>query len=103
MPAPFAGKDKMKASPPCREGSLQEKVSPPARRKWHTREGSGPILKDKTSGRVVGGSCQDLHITPRECAWETRDGSPLRQTCRRHHYHARRGNDGLDRLVMACK
>jgi hypothetical protein len=38
-------------------------------------------------------------ITPRECAWRTRDGSPLRRTCRRHHYHGRCGNDGQYRLV----
>jgi hypothetical protein len=49
---PFAVKEKMKASPSCGEGSLQEKVSPLAERKWHAREGSGPVPKDKTSGRV---------------------------------------------------
>jgi hypothetical protein len=98
---PFAGKDKMNVFPPCGEGSLQEKVSPLAGRKWHIREGSGPVPKDKTSGHMAGESCQDLCVTPRERSWETRGGSPLRRTCRRHHYHARRGNDGLDRLVKS--
>jgi hypothetical protein len=27
--------------------------------------------------------------------------SPLRRACRRHHYRARGGNDGLDRLVKS--
>jgi hypothetical protein len=49
---PFAVKEKMKASPPCGEGSLREKASPLAERKWRAREGSGPVPKDKTSGRV---------------------------------------------------
>jgi hypothetical protein len=100
-PPPYAGKEKIKASPPCGEGSLQEKVSPLVGRKWRAREGLGPVPKDKTSGRVASGSCQDLRVTPREHAWETRGGSPLRRTCRRHYYHARRDNDGLDWLVKS--
>jgi hypothetical protein len=98
---PFARKDKMKASSPCGEGSLRDKASSLAGRKWRAREGSGPVPKDKTSGRVASVSCQDLCVTPGERAWETRGGSPLRRTCRRHHYHTRRGNDGLDRLVKS--
>jgi hypothetical protein len=84
---------------PLREGSLQEKASPLAGRKWHAREGSGLVPMNKTSGRVASRSFQDLCVTPRERAWGTRGGSPLRRTCRRHHYHARRSNDGLDHLV----
>jgi hypothetical protein len=38
-------------------------------------------------------------VTPREHAWRARGGSPLRRTCRRHHYRGRHGNDGQDRLV----
>jgi hypothetical protein len=37
---PLCGKEEVKASPPCGERSLQEKVSPLDRRKWRTREGS---------------------------------------------------------------
>jgi hypothetical protein len=40
LPFPLNGKEEVKASPPCGEGSLQEKVSPLAGRKWRTREGS---------------------------------------------------------------
>jgi hypothetical protein len=32
--------EEVNASPPCRAGSLQEKVSPLAGRKWRTKEGS---------------------------------------------------------------
>jgi hypothetical protein len=36
----LCGEEEVKASPPCGEESLQEMVSPLARRKWCTREGS---------------------------------------------------------------
>jgi hypothetical protein len=64
-PSPFAGKEKLKGSTPCGQGSLREKASPLARRRWRVREGSGPVSKDKTSRRVASGSCQDLRVTPR--------------------------------------
>jgi hypothetical protein len=95
------GEKDVKTSPPCGEGSLQEKVSLLPERDWHTREGLRPVLLDKASGRVARGSCQDLRVTPRRRAWETRSGSPLRRACRRHHCRARGGNDGLDRLVKS--
>jgi hypothetical protein len=41
----------MKASLPRGEGSLQEKASPLAGRKWRTREGSGPVSKDDFRAR----------------------------------------------------
>jgi hypothetical protein len=98
---PLLGRRRRRPLPPSGEGCLQEKVSPLDRRNWRMREGSGPVPKDKTSGRMAGGSCQDLRVTPRERAWGMRGGSPLRWTCRRHHYHIERGNDGLDWLVKS--
>jgi hypothetical protein len=88
-------------SPLRREGSLREKASPLAGRKWCTREGSGHVPKDKTSRCVASGSCQDLRVTPREHTWRTRGGSPLWQTSSGHHYHTRHGNDGHDQLVKS--
>jgi hypothetical protein len=40
LPFTLYREEEVKASPPCEEGSLQEKVSPLAGRKWCTREGS---------------------------------------------------------------
>jgi hypothetical protein len=100
VPFPSVGKEEVKASPPCGEGSLREKASPLAGRKWHT-EGSGPVLQDKLLGCMARGSCQDLRVTPWGRAWETCNGGPLQQTCRIHHYRDRRGNDGLDLLVKS--
>jgi hypothetical protein len=40
LPFPLCREEEVKASPPCGQGSLQEKVSPLAGRKWRTREGS---------------------------------------------------------------
>jgi hypothetical protein len=54
----------MKASHTCGEGSLQAKESPLARRKWHMREGSGPVLNDKTYGCMASESYKDLRVTP---------------------------------------
>jgi hypothetical protein len=44
-PSPFVGKEKTKASPPCGEGSLREKASPLAGRKWR-RLGTYPEGQD---------------------------------------------------------
>jgi hypothetical protein len=91
----------VKNSPLCGEGSLQEKVSLLPGREWRTIEGLRLVLLDKAPGCVARGSCQDLYVTPQRCTWETRGGSPRRRACRRHHYRARGGNDGLDRLVKS--
>jgi hypothetical protein len=42
-----------KASPPCGKGSLQAKSYPLDGRNKHTREGSGPVPKDKSSKHVA--------------------------------------------------
>jgi hypothetical protein len=79
--------------------SLQGKASPLAGRKRRTREGLGHVPKVKDAMHVARESRGEIPCLPQERAWRTRDGSPLRQTCRRHHYHSRRGNDGQDQLV----
>jgi hypothetical protein len=99
--APLHRGKEVKTSPLCGEGILQEKVSLLPEREWHTREGLRLVLLEKALGRVARGSSQDLRVIPRRRTWKTRGGSPLRLACIRRHYHARGGNDGLDRLVKS--
>jgi hypothetical protein len=67
---PLYREKEVKTSPPCGEGSLQEKVSLLPGREWRTREGLRLFLLDKASGRVARGSCQDLCVTPHRRAVE---------------------------------
>jgi hypothetical protein len=84
---------------PLRGGKLaREGFSPTRERLAYQRR---LVALDRALERVARGSCQDSRVTPRRRAWETRGGSPLRRACRRHHYRARGGNDGLDRLVKS--
>jgi hypothetical protein len=97
---PFIGKEGKKASPPFAGREAYKRRHLPSWEKdaYKRRLGTCPERQDLQARgeRIPRG---DLLSSPREHAWRTRGGSPLRRTYIRHHYHDRCGNDGQDRLV----
>jgi hypothetical protein len=84
---------------PLRGGKLaREGFSPTRERMAYQRR---LVTLDRALEHVARGSCQDPRVTPQRSAWEMHGRSPLRRACIRHHYRARGGNDGLDRLVKS--
>jgi hypothetical protein len=86
---------------PLRGGMLAREGFSPSREKlaYERRLETCPEGQDlRARGRRIlpRSLCQ-----PQERTWGTRGGSPLWRTCRRYHYHGRRGNDGRDRLVKS--
>jgi hypothetical protein len=93
------GKEGEKTSPPCGQGIFAREDISPSRENVAYKRSLGTYPEGQTSRHVASESHEDLPYHPQEIAWRTRAGSPLRRTCRRHHYRSRHSNDKQDQLV----